>query len=207
MSRGPNETGPRQGDDDDDDDAAGPPPKPRLLLHVGLFLATFLTTTATGALAGAPHGSAIDPIRDGLPYSVPLMFILLCHELGHYIVARLHGVPASLPYFIPLPPGPGPRDAGRRDRHAQGRRTDRKQLIDIGAAGPLAGLVVAIPILVYGLMRSEVGPLTNGTAGGKLDPVRRDQVDREGRLAAQQPERRVPASDRARRRGRACWSR
>ena len=82
------------------------PPKPRLLLHAGLFLATFLTTTATGALE-AHRMQAINPIRDGLPYSVPLMFILLCHEFGHYIAARLHGVPASLPYFIPLPPGLG----------------------------------------------------------------------------------------------------
>ena len=62
-------------------------------------------------------------------------------------------LPASLPYFIPLPPGPGARDAGRRHRHAQGGTTNRKQLIDVGAAGPLAGLAVAIPILVYGLMK------------------------------------------------------
>ena len=83
--------------------------------------------------------------RDGLPYSVPLMLILLCHELGHYFVARLHGVDASLPYFIPLPPVRARHD-GRGDRHAQASPTDRKKLIDIGAAGPLAGLVVAIPV-------------------------------------------------------------
>jgi membrane-associated protease RseP (regulator of RpoE activity) len=105
---------------------------------------------------------AINPIRDGLPYSVPLMFILLCHEFGHYIAARLHRVPASLPYFIPLPPGFGFGTLGAIIGMRRVTR-DRKQLIDIGAAGPLAGLVVAIPILFYGLMRSEVGPLTNGT--------------------------------------------
>jgi membrane-associated protease RseP (regulator of RpoE activity) len=140
------------------------PPKARPLLHAGLFLATFLTTTATGALE-AHRMEAIAPIRDGLPYSLPLMFILLCHELGHYFVARLHGVPASLPYFIPLPPGMGLGTLGavigmRRST------TDRKQLIDVGAAGPLAGLAVAIPLLIYGLMRSEVGPLTNGMQEG-----------------------------------------
>jgi membrane-associated protease RseP (regulator of RpoE activity) len=166
VSRDPNETGPAQGHDDDDDEdvAGGAPPKPRLLLHAGLFLATFLTTTATGALE-AHRMEAINPIRDGLPYSLPLMFILLCHEFGHYIVARLHGVPASLPYFIPLPPGLGLGTLGA----VIGMRkatTNRKQLIDVGAAGPLAGLAVAIPILVYGLMKSEVGPLMNGLQEG-----------------------------------------
>ena len=130
MSSPPNETGRRQGDDDDDD---GPPPKPRLLLHAGLFLATFLTTTATGALE-AHRMQAINPIRDGLPYSVPLMFILLCHEFGHYIAARLHRVPASLPYFIPLPPGFGFGTLGAIIGMRRVTR-DRKQLIDIGAAG------------------------------------------------------------------------
>jgi len=134
------------------------------MLHVGLFLATFLTTTATGALQA--HGmDGIAPIKDGLPYSVPLMFILLCHEFGHYIVARRHGVPASLPYFIPLPPGMGLGTLGAviGMRKVQ---TDRKQLIDVGAAGPLAGLVVAIPILIYGLMLSDVRPLANGMQEG-----------------------------------------
>jgi Zn-dependent protease len=154
VSSGPNEVGARPGDDDDDGDA-GPPPKPRLLLHVGLFLATFLTTTASGALY--VHGAAgIPPIKDGLSYSLPLMLILLCHELGHYIVARRHGVPASLPYFIPFPLGLGTLGAVISMRR---NATDRKQLIDVGAAGPLAGLVVAIPFLVIGLLRSEVGPI------------------------------------------------
>jgi len=138
----------------------------RLMLHVALFLGTFLTTTAAGAILMHASGSAsgweaIFPISDGLSYSLPLMLILLCHELGHFVVARLHGVDASLPYFIPLPPsfGLGTMGAviGMRDV-----TSDRKKLIDIGAAGPLAGLLVAIPVILYGLHRSSIGALVPG---------------------------------------------
>ena len=141
--------------------------RPRLVLHAGLLLATFITTTAAGALfvhgqiGGDLGWEAILPISDGLSYSVPLMLILLSHELGHYLVARLHGVDASLPYFIPLPPsfGLGTMGAviGMRNVTA-----DRKKLIDIGAAGPLAGLLVAVPVICYGLAHSPVGPLVAG---------------------------------------------
>jgi len=153
--------------------AGGAPPvpvprrPPRLLLHVGLFLATFLTTTAAGAIyvhgqfGGDAGWEAILPIADGLSYSLPLMLILLSHELGHYLVARYHGVDASLPYFIPLPPmfGLGTMGAliGMRNVTA-----DRKKLMDIGAAGPLAGLLVAIPVICYGLAHSRIGPLSPG---------------------------------------------
>jgi len=127
------------------------------ILHVALLLATFLTTTASGAIRVHASGD-IAPIRDGLSYSVPLLLILLCHELGHYIVARLHGVDASLPYFIPFPPwfGLGTMGAVIGMRRVT---SDRKKLIDIGAAGPLAGLAVAIPVIIYGLAHSKVGPL------------------------------------------------
>ncbi len=87
------------------------------------------------------------------------MLILVCHELGHYFVARAHGVDASLPYFIPLPPwlGLGTMGAviGMRDV-----TSDRKKLIDIGAAGPLAGIIVAIPVILYGLAQSKVTVIT-----------------------------------------------
>jgi membrane-associated protease RseP (regulator of RpoE activity) len=146
---------------------APPPRRPRLLLHAGLFLATFITTTAAGSLfvhgqlGGGAGWEGILPIKDGLSYSVPLMLILLSHELGHYLVARLHGVDASLPYFIPLPPsfGLGTMGAVIGMRNVT---SDRKKLIDIGAAGPLAGLVVAIPVILYGLAHSPVGPLVAG---------------------------------------------
>ena len=105
------------------------------------------------------------------------MLILLCHELGHYFVARLHGVDASLPYFIPLPPGFGLGTLGAviGMRNAT---TDRKKLIDVGAAGPLAGLVVAIPVLVVRPRRTRRSrPLVaGGHAGGELDPLRAAQA-------------------------------
>jgi membrane-associated protease RseP (regulator of RpoE activity) len=152
--------------DDAPDPRGGEPLAPRaggkvsgspLILHAALFLATFLTTTMSGAIMVHESG-AIAPINDGLSYSVPLMMILLCHELGHYFVARWHGVDASLPFFIPFPPwfGIGTMGAVIQMRRAT---TDRKKLIDVGAAGPLAGLAVAIPVILYGLARSKVGPL------------------------------------------------
>jgi membrane-associated protease RseP (regulator of RpoE activity) len=145
----------------------------RALRPAGLLLLTFLTTTASGAIRQHPSVDfpmwqllfpidAIRPISDGLSYSVPLLLILLCHELGHYFTARYHGVQASLPHFIPLPPvlGLGTMGAviGMRQVTA-----DRRKLIDIGAAGPLAGLVVAIPVLIYGLSLSPIIELHPGS--------------------------------------------
>ncbi len=144
--------------------AAPASPSPRLLLHAALFLATVLTTTAAGALQ--LHGQrvgvgGIAPIADGLSYSIPLLLILVAHEAGHYIVARLHGVKASLPYFIPLPPGMGLGTMGAVI--TQNVTRDRKRLIDIAAAGPLAGLVVAIGVIWYGLAHSQVMPMVAGS--------------------------------------------
>jgi membrane-associated protease RseP (regulator of RpoE activity) len=142
------------------------------VIPAALFLVTFLTTTASGAIRQHPNAdfpgwqilfpiAAIRPISDGLSYSVPLMLILLCHELGHYFVARAHGVRASLPHFIPLPPllGFGTMGAVIGMRQVT---SDRRKLIDIGAAGPLAGLCVAIPVLIYGLSLSPVATLHPG---------------------------------------------
>jgi membrane-associated protease RseP (regulator of RpoE activity) len=146
---------------DEAEPAPAQPRRPNYLLHAALFLATVLTTTAAGSLfvhnqTGQRVGD-IAPIADGLSYSIPLMLILLCHELGHYLVSRLHGVPASLPYFIPLPPGMGLGTMGAVI--GMKSTSDRKKLIDIAAAGPLAGLAVTIPVLWYGLLHSPVGPV------------------------------------------------
>jgi len=118
--------------------------------HLGLFLLTCFTTTW-----------AID-----WKFSATIMTILVFHEMGHYLVARHHGVDASLPYFIPLPPQISLGTMGaiiRMDRPIE----DRNKLIDVGAAGPLAGLVVAAPLLIYGLSTSPVGPPSAG--GGVIE--------------------------------------
>jgi len=140
------------------DDEPGPR-RPNYPLHAGLFLLTLLTTTAQGAFS--LHGWPIQRLADGLSYSLPLMAILVCHELGHYFAARLHGVPATLPYFIPIPPPIGLLGT-MGAVIVQTPTQDRKKLIDIGAAGPLAGLLVAIPVLLYGLAHSEVRALADG---------------------------------------------
>ncbi len=87
------------------------------------------------------------------------MGILLCHELGHYVIGRRRGVDVSLPYFIPVPPviSLGTLGAVIRMRKPI---SDRNTLFDVGAAGPIAGLVIAIPLLVIGLRLSELGPTT-----------------------------------------------
>jgi Zn-dependent protease len=132
------------------------------LVHAALFLATVITTTAQGAYNAHGEAGTIFPIADGLSYSLPLMAILVAHEFGHYFVARLHGVPASLPYFVPLPPGIfllGTMGAVIRMSEVT---ANRKKLIDIGAAGPLAGLIVAVPVLLHGLSLSEVQVTSTG---------------------------------------------
>ena len=98
----------------------------------------------------------------GYTFALPLMTILLCHEMGHYIAARIHRVDVSPPYFIPLPlPFTliGTMGAVIKMR---AQIKDRNALLDIGAAGPLAGLVVAVPVLIYGLHTSEVSPIVEG---------------------------------------------
>jgi membrane-associated protease RseP (regulator of RpoE activity) len=139
-------------------------PRPRYHINVLLFLATVLTTTAQGAMSAHKDGS-LWPLWDGWVYSVPLLAILLSHEFGHYIAARLHGVPASLPYFIPIPPPIGIMGT-MGAVITQEATADRKKLIDIGAAGPLAGLVVALPVLWVGLRLSHVTPAAGGLQEG-----------------------------------------
>ena len=131
----------------------------KLWLHAALFLVTCVTTTFWGALyAGVTEWGEW---WRGLAYSGPLMGILLTHEMGHYLAARRHGIRVSLPYFIPFPIGLGTLGAVIS---MKGPITSRNALVDVGAAGPLAGFVVAIVVIVIGLMGSPVKEIPLGTA-------------------------------------------
>ncbi|HSN26204.1 MAG TPA: site-2 protease family protein, partial [Kofleriaceae bacterium] len=115
------------------------------LIHAGLFVACCITTT----------------IANGPVFAATLMGILTCHEFGHYIAGRRRGVDVSLPYFIPLPPVVTFGTLGAVIRMGD-RVEDRNKLFDVGAAGPVAGMVAAVPLLVIGLTLSHVGPLRPG---------------------------------------------
>jgi membrane-associated protease RseP (regulator of RpoE activity) len=135
------------------------PPEPqrtRLGLHVGLFVLTVISMQVT---AMNMTGSTPEHWKLGYAASqaLSLLGILLVHELGHYIAARLHRVPASPPYFLPLPFLSWFGTLGAVITMS-GRIRSRKALLDIGAAGPLAGMVVALPVLYFGLRLSEVTP-------------------------------------------------
>ena len=94
-------------------------------------------------------------IFTGWPFALSLLGILLTHELGHYFMSRYHKTPATLPYFIPFPFSPlGTMGAAIIMR---GMPKNKRVLFDIGVAGPIAGLVVAIPVLFLGLSLSTLG--------------------------------------------------
>jgi len=141
-------------------------------LHLLLFAATLVSTTAVGsrlafnfdhsrptyiedlwaAITAIAHPSSL---IDGLPFSLTLLTILLAHELGHYLTCRYYGIQASLPYFLPAPTLIGTFGAFIRIRSAI---PTKKQLFDVGIAGPIAGFVFVIPALAIGIAYSKIIP-------------------------------------------------
>ena len=134
-----------------------------------LFFATVLTTLAAGAvLAGADPFAEPAALLEGAPFSVALLLILGAHECAHYLTSRRHGVRSTLPLFIPAPTLAGTFGAVIR---IESPIPDRRSLLEIGLAGPLAGFLVALPLAVAGLRLSHVvphGPAASEGAGGGL---------------------------------------
>ena len=141
--------------------------------HILLFLLTVATTT----LVGAEHFRAFsidfgargaDPVSwgtilNGLWYSASILAILGAHEFGHYYACRYYRVDASLPYFLPAPlPLTGTLGAFIRIRQTI---PGKRELFDIGIAGPIAGFLVAVPVLLVGMSLSRVAPLPPNTSG------------------------------------------
>lgn len=149
----------------------------RLVLAVLLFFLTLFTTTTLGAgwylstrtdvttdllpLLSPETVSTVwsDPNlrRTGLQFSLPALLILLCHELGHYLACRRYRILVTPPYFLPAPVGLGTFGAFIRIKSPI---RDKRQLLDVGAAGPIAGFVALIPFLFYGIAKSVPAPIT-----------------------------------------------
>lgn len=140
-----------------------------------LFLFTLLSVMLTGALYGMkempPEGTGVLGwvallVRSGWPFAVSMLAILGAHEFGHYFMGRHHGVHVTLPYFIPFPFSPfGTMGAFISMKEIP---RNRKVLLDIGIAGPLSGLVVAIPVLFLGLHLSELSVLPLGASAQSM---------------------------------------
>jgi len=144
----------------------------RIRLPILLFVATCVSTFFVGSLswplgmlADSHNGAWLDDIHirqalltnwgNGAIYAACLIGILFAHEMGHYIATLIYRVPASLPYFLPFPISIiGTFGAVIA---MEGRRPNRRQIFDIGLAGPLAGLVIAVPVLWIGISQLEQG--------------------------------------------------
>lgn len=146
--------------------AEQPPPKlrRRIVLPIVLFVLTCLSTFFAGVTGWVPHEALLAPLetdmpvsifrpallhwREGLLYMACVLAILLAHEMGHFVMTVVYRVQASFPYFIPLPISPiGTMGAVIG---MDGLKANRREIFDIGLAGPLAGLVVAVPIIWLG---------------------------------------------------------
>ena len=139
---------------------AKPKPAPsNPTVNIIMFILTLIGVTIAGwynagtALPSSLPQAVLTILRDGWPFTVSLMAILVTHEFGHYLMSRHHGVQATLPYFIPFIPPLGTMGAVIMMKSVP---KNRRQLLDIGLAGPLSGLIIAIPVLLLGLSLSKI---------------------------------------------------
>ncbi len=143
------------------------PTPSKIWVNVVMFMLTVVTVLLAGALYAydgpitsdqlvvAKH--LVSNLGDGIPFALSLMAILTAHEFGHYLAGRFHKTHVTLPYFIPLPFSP----LGTMGAFIQIKELPKNKriMLDIGIAGPLAGLMVAIPVLLLGLWLSPVDQL------------------------------------------------
>src|SRR5687767_1310373 len=151
---------------------------PRWWLHLLLFVLTVISALGAGAALAGVWYPYVPPgftgaltsageffagvvqgewrqLLDGWTFAVPLVAILLIHELGHYFAARRYEIDTTPPYFLPVPPTLSPIGSLGAFLRLRSPVLDRRQLLDVGAAGPLAGFVVTLLVLAWGYPVSE----------------------------------------------------
>ena len=150
----------------------------RFVVPAILFVCTLLTTLVAGFLfhirfvsttseevVQRLQGVLNNPMEllDGLPFSVTVLVILLAHEMGHYLSCRYYGIKATLPYVIPAPPPFNPFGTFGAVIKIKSLFLNRRQLFDVGIAGPLAGFVFIVPAIIIGLQQSKIFVLMGPT--------------------------------------------
>lgn len=137
--------------------------KTRLLIHLLLFIITFISTLFAGAMqAGVNVIENPGMVYKGLPFALTLMAILLAHELSHYFASKRHRIKATLPYFIPAPTLIGTFGAFIKMKSPV---STRKALFDIGVSGPIAGFVISLIVSIIGLSYSKIVSLQEVKGG------------------------------------------
>ncbi|MEO5887327.1 MAG: site-2 protease family protein [Anaerolineales bacterium] len=139
----------------------------RLIVNIVLFILTILSVMLTGmdippeampTDGSFPLSALLRYLYTGWPFALSMMGILFAHEMGHYLACRYYKVPATLPYFLPAP-FLSPLGTLGAFIIMRGIPKNKRVLFDVGVAGPLAGLVIAIPVLFIGLALSNLGPV------------------------------------------------
>ncbi len=124
------------------------------MIYLILLIITCFTTTISGIqwISGFLFEFNLENLQTGLPYSLSILFILGCHEFGHYFAAKFHKVPVTLPYFIPFPPIPGFINFGTMGAVIRTKSIipNNRAMFDIGVYGPIAGFVASLFVLIYG---------------------------------------------------------
>ena len=126
----------------------------KILLHLTLFAVTFFTLTVAGVQWLNRDPFDLRNFSSGIPYSISILFILTCHEFGHYFAARFHQVDATLPYFIPFPNLPSVVNFGTLGAVIKTRSpiSSKAVMFDIGVTGPIAGFIATLIVLSYGFL-------------------------------------------------------
>lgn len=130
-------------------------------IHIILFVLTVATTFITGLSFGGDYVSAVS-------FSAALLFILGSHEMGHYYYGKKYGVDITPPYFIPAPPIISPIGTFGAFIKIKSPISTKRALFDIGIAGPLAGIIATVPVLIIGIKLSTIVEISEHTEGGGL---------------------------------------